>query len=93
MSLSISNRNTIKESIQFHVEQLINQKVKPSSQAKNRWKYKNASDWHYGQFVGMMQGLIISTFSTTVEQMKEVEELIEEHSKELRDFFKSFDSD
>ncbi len=93
MSLPNYDRNTIRESIKSQVEQLIKQKVKPSSQAKNKWKYKNASDWHYGHFVGMMQGLISSTYYTTVEQMKEVEELIEEYTKELRDYFKSFDSD
>ena len=69
-------------------------KRKPSSQAKAKWKFENSADWHYGHFVGTMEGLATSTFftffrsQTNNEQMAEIEEIIEEESKELRKYFK-----
>jgi len=99
MSLSIPIRIAIKEAVLLQARELIQKEGKPSSQAQNKWKFKNASDWHYGHFVGMMECLsreIIEKFlgvQPTFDQMKEVEEIIEEHSKDLRDYFLSFDSD
>ena len=97
MSLPIPARIGIKKSIQLEVEQLIKQKVKPSSQAKNKWNYKNASDWHYGHFVGMALMNCSNAFEKlfgsrpSIEQTTEIEELIEEYSKELQKYFESFD--
>ena len=97
MSLPIPARIAIKKSIQLHVEQLINQKVKPSSQAKNKWHFKNASDWHYGHFVGVSLMNFSNVFEKmfgdrpSIEQTKEIEELIEEYSKDLQKYFQSFD--
>ena len=97
MSLPIPARIGIKKAIQHYVEQLINQKVKPSSQSKNKWHFKNASDWHYGHFVGTalmnFSNVYAEMFGSrpSIEQTKEIEELIEEYSKDLQKYFQSFD--
>ena len=97
MSLPIPARIAIKKSIQLYVEQLIKQKVKPTSQAKNKWHFKNASDWHYGHFVGVslmnFSNIFEQMFGSrpSIEQTKEIEELIEEYSKDLQKYFQSFD--
>ena len=67
---------------------------KPSTQAKNKWKFENSADWHHGHFVGMMEASASATYFTFFqakigeEKMMEVEEIIEEESKELREYFK-----
>ncbi len=97
MSLPIPARIGIKKAIQAHVEQLIKQKVKPSSQAKNKWHFKNASDWHYGHYVGTALMNFSNVYAemfgsrSSIEQTKEIEELIEEYSKDLQKYFESFD--
>ena len=99
MSLPIPARNAIKKAIQTQMDMLINYEAKPAEQAQRRWKYKNASDWHYGHFVGMMEALAISSFSTlfgqnpNAGQMREIAEIIQEYTKDLRDYFQSFDED
>lgn len=76
---------------------MIRQKVKPSTQAKNKWHFKNASDWHYGHFVGMTIMNCSNAYEKmfgerpSIEQTKEIEELIEEYSKDLLGYFQSFD--
>jgi len=66
----------------------------PSSQAKKRWKFENSADWHHGHFVGMMEQNAVSTYHKIFrkpigkEKMKEVEEMLEEESKVLREYFK-----
>jgi len=98
VSLPFPVRNAIKRSIEDFTEQLIKQGRKPAMQSGKKWKYKNASDWHYGHFVGMMEESSRSTYEKiagvpiTIEQMKEIEEIIEEYGRGLRDYFQSFDS-
>ena len=99
MSLPIPARNAIKKSIQFEADILINQKRMPVEQAQRRWKFKNASDWHYGHFVGMMEAISVASFNLmfgqrpNIDQMKEIEEIIEEYTKDLRNYFQSFDKE
>ena len=99
MSLPISARNAIKKSIQFQADILINQKRMPAEQAQRRWKFKNASDWHYGHFVGMMEATSVASFTLmfgqrpNMDQVKEIEEIIEEYTKDLRNYFQSFDKE
>jgi len=99
MSLPFPVSNAIKRSIQSYIEQLIKQGRKPATQARKKWKYKTASDWHHGHFVGMMEEISRSTYETitgkqiTIDQMKEIEEIIEEYGRGLRDYFQSFDED
>lgn len=31
----------------------------PVPHSRERWKYKNPSDWHYGHFVGLVEGIAI----------------------------------
>ena len=99
MSLPIPARNAIKKAIQVQMDMLINYEAKPAKQAQRRWKYKNASDWHYGHFVGMMEAISVSAFNQlfgenpNTDQMREIEEIIEEYTKDLRNYFQSFDKD
>ena len=99
MSLPIPARIGLKKAIQLEVEELIKQKVKPSSQAKNKWHFKNASDWHYGHYVGVSLMNSSNAFEKmfgsrpSIEQTKEIEELIEEYSKDLQKYFQSFDKE
>ena len=99
MSLPIPARTVIKNEIQSQIDILINYEAKPSKQAQRRWKYKNASDWHYGHFVGMMQATSVASFhlmfghSPTTDQITEIEEIIEEYTKDLRNYFQSFDKE
>ena len=71
----------------------------PAEQAQRRWKFKNASDWHYGHFVGMAEALSVTSFNLmfgqrpNIDQMKEIEEIIEEYTKDLRNYFQSFDKE
>jgi len=99
MSLPIPARNAIKKSIQYQIDMLINYEAKPAEQARKRWKYKNASDWHYGHFVGMMEAISVASFNLmfgerpNTDQMREIEEIIEEYTKDLRNYFQSFDKE
>ena len=92
-SLEISFRNAVRGSVKIQCKLIMNA-GEPSIQAKKRWKFENSADWHYGHFVGMMEALASSTYFTFFgkpigeEKMKEVEEIIEEESKELREYFK-----
>jgi len=67
---------------------------KPSSQAKNKWKFENSADWHHGHFVGVMETSADATYVTyfgtkpSEDKMLEIEEIIEEESKPLREYFK-----
>ena len=99
MSFPIPARNAIKKAIQNQIDILINYEVKPVKQAQRRCKYKNASDWHYGHFVGMMEAISVASFnllfgqSPNTDQMREIEEIIEEYTKDLRNYFQSFDKE
>ncbi len=92
MTLDIQFRNALRSSIKSNCKEIM--KRAPSSQAKKKWKFENSADWHYGHFVGMMEALADSTFSkffqtqANEEQTREVEEIIEEESRELREYFK-----
>jgi len=92
MALDIEFRNALRKAIKNNCEEIMGHK--PSSQAKAKWKFENSADWHYGHFVGMMEALGTSTFftffrtRTNEEQMAEIEEIIEEESKVLREYFK-----
>jgi len=65
MNLPIPFRNTIKKEIKNQVDIIINPRRKSDRQAKNRWKFKNSSDWHHGYFVGMMMGHASSLYTQT----------------------------
>ena len=97
--LPIVVRNAIRTHLELHVKRLVERGAKPAIQAGKKWKYKNASDWHHGHFVGMMESSAVSLYhqlysgELTIEQMMEIEEIIEEYGNKLRDYFQSLDSD
>jgi len=92
-NLETAFRNATRQSVKHNAQTIIDT-GEPSSQAKKRWKFTNSADWHHGHFVGMMEALATSTYFAFFgkqigeEKMKEVEEIIEEESKELREFLK-----
>ncbi len=98
MVLPIDFRNSVKKRIKDYVDELISQEVKPQSQAKDRWKFENAADWHHGHFVGLMSGVTSSMFYAlykerlTPDDANEIQEMLEEYTKDLREYFKSFDN-
>jgi len=55
--------------------------------AKTEFGYKNALDWHYGNFVGIMTGMAITGFKAykgrdmTSEEQKELNLFILDHIK------------
>jgi len=93
MSLDIAFRNAVRLSVKNFCKAIMDG-GKPSTQAKNKWKFENSADWHHGHFVGMMESsasaMYFTFFGSQIgeEKMKEVEEIIEEESKELREYFK-----
>ena len=57
------------------------------------WNYANESDWRYGHFIGMIEGLAILYHhithhrQITPEELREIESFIMENTKNLRDDF------
>ena len=93
MDLDTTFRNAIRASVRHYCNAIIGG-GRPTSQAKNKWKFENSADWHYGHFVGTMESSANVTYteffgkSIDEEKMREIEEIIEEESKELREYFK-----
>jgi len=93
MALPIVYRNAIRKGIKNLVNNSINEKISPESQATNRWKYTNSADFHFGHFIGMSETLASNIFQQSYkrqinqEEMREVQEIIEEESKPLREYF------
>ena len=98
MPLPIDFRTAVKKRIRGYVDDLISQKVEPQSQAKARWKFENSADWHHGHFVGLMSGVAGSMYyalykkQLSPDEATELQEILEEYTKELRGYFKSFDN-
>ncbi len=69
----------------------------PVPHSQEHWKYKSSSDWHYGHFVGLIEGIAIMYHHVlhhreiTREEIKEIESIIENKSKDIRAYFASFD--
>ena len=94
MVLSIPYRNMVRRSIKTYVDDIIHQQVKQSSQALKKWKFSNSADFHYGHFVGMMEGICTSIFrefhgkKINDDEMAEVTDIIEELGKPFREYLK-----
>jgi len=93
MSLDIPFRNAVRSAIKRYCKGIMNG-GKPSSQAKAKWKFENSADWHYGHFVGTMGTSATAMYFTffkelpNEDQVRDIEDIIEEESKELREYFK-----
>ncbi len=83
--------------IKIYVDDLISEKIKLQSHAKARWKFENTVDWHHGHFVGLMSGAASSIYyalykkQLSADDVSEIHEMLEEHTKVLRDFLKNND--
>lgn len=95
MSLPISFRNAVRKSIKILADQLIEGKATPDSQSYNKWKFSNSADFHYGHFVGMMEGNVSGMFiqffkrNMNEEELRELTEIIEELGKPFREYLQT----
>lgn len=95
MPLPIAFRVSVRRAIKMYVDDLIKQQVKPNPQASQKWKYTNSADYHYGHFVGfnlMNSQCLYKEFyhkQITVDEGKEIEEIIEELGKPFREYLQS----
>ncbi len=62
---------------------------------KQKWNFVNESDWKYGHFIGMIEGLAILYHHVThhrqitPNELRDIENFIEENTKDIRDYFYS----
>lgn len=67
--------------------------LEPVESGKKDWRFINEKDWRWGHFVGMIEGLAIlyhhinSRRQVTSEELQEIEEFIDENTREIRQFF------
>ena len=70
-----------------------NKELKPHIENKIEWNFDNESDWKYGHFIGMIEGLAVLYHHVThhrqitPEELKEIEHFILENTKNLRQHF------
>ena len=95
MPLPIEFRNVIRRRTKEYVERLITQQVTPDPRSSKKWRFSNSADFHYGHFVGMMEMNASNVFSTFYhkqpdqEEMREIEEILEELGKPFREYLQS----
>ena len=67
--------------------------LSPIMEEEKGWNYVSRSDWRYGHFVGMIEGLAILYHHVThhrqitPQELKEIEKFIMENTRELRHIF------
>jgi len=93
MSVEIAFRNSVRKSVKTLSESIMDGGF-PDEQAKRKWKYENSADWHYGYFVGMIEALASSAYFTFFktkpdkEKTLEIRDIVEEETKNIREYFK-----
>ena len=71
--------------------------LEPVKDAK-KWNSSNDSDWRYGHFIGMIEGLAILYHHVmhhrqiTPNELNEIEKFIHENTKDLRNYFYSINT-
>ena len=69
--------------------------LSPAIEGKGKWHFVNESDWRYGHFVGMIEGLAVLYHHVThhrqitPEELKDIEDFIKENTQDMRDYFNS----
>ncbi|MDH3678273.1 MAG: hypothetical protein OEQ12_08240, partial [Nitrosopumilus sp.] len=67
--------------------------LKPTIDDKQKWNFINKSDWNYGHFVGMIEGLAILYHHVThhrqitPNELHDIEDFIKENTKSMQDYF------
>ena len=89
-------QNSIIHEIKRWGEIITNQKeLRPAIEIKDKWDFQNESDFRYGHFIGMIEGLAILYHHVTHHrqispaELREIEDFIKENSQNMRDFFYS----
>ena len=73
---------------------LKNKDLKPVQKSEG-WDYLNESDWRYGHFIGMIEGLAIFYHHVThhrqitPEELLDIENFIQENTKDMKAYFAS----
>lgn len=86
-------QNSILHEISRWFDIIANDKELSPIKEKEGWDYVHESDWRYGHFVGMIEGLailyhhIINHRQITPEELQEIESFIMENTKTLRKNF------
>lgn len=99
MPLPIEIRNAVRRGTQKEVDILIKRQVVPDPQSPKKWKFSNSVDFHYGHFVGMMEMNASTVYSLfykkqpSQEEMKEIQEIIEEFGEPFRKYLQSLSKD
>ena len=69
--------------------------LNPDIKNQKNWNFSNDSDWRYGHFIGMIEGLAILYHHVTHHrqitptELREIEDFIKENSQKMREFFYS----
>jgi hypothetical protein len=93
MSLNRRVQNSILHEIARWKNIITNKSDLSPIQKGKGWNYVNESDWRYGHFIGMIEGLAILYHHVThhrqitSEELKEIESFIMENTKNLRNDF------
>ena len=89
-------QNSILHEIKRWSEIIIKQKeLKPAVENKQKWDFFNESEWRYGHFIGMIEGLAILYHHVmhhrqiTPDELQDIEDFIKENTKDVRDYFYS----
>ena len=86
-------QNSILHEISRWSNIVINNNELAPIQEQEGWEYTNESDWRYGHFIGMIEGLAVLYHHVThhrqitPEELKEIEYFILENTKNLRQHF------
>ena len=88
-------QNSILHEIKRWSEIITKQKELKPITDKQKWNFVNASDWKYGHFIGMIEGLavlyhhVVHHRQITPNELKDIEDFIEENTKNIREYFYS----
>lgn len=87
-------QNSILHEIKRWSEIITNQKeLKPLIENKQKWNFVNDSDWRYGHFIGMIEGLAVLYHHVThhrqitPNELQDIEDFIQENTKDMRNYF------
>ena len=89
-------QNSILHEINRWGEIIRNEKeLNPAIKGKDEWSFVNESDWRYGHFIGMIEGLAVLYHHVThhrqitPDELKDIEDFIKENTKDMRNYFYS----
>ncbi len=93
MTLDRTMQNSILHEIMRWKNIVLNKSELCPVQKREGWKYVNESDWRYGHFIGMIEGLAVLYHHVThhrqitSKELKEIESFIMENTKNIRQSF------